>query len=263
MVSTSAARAASRPGHAPERRDGPGAFTTRPATVTAISAVGADPRRHQPAVPPPPGYDVLRHRRRARRGRRAVRRRRPPSAGRRTSGALAGTAQAQRVGRPGRTTHPRPAHPRPLPANGSTRSTSTRPGTRLMDVAVGDGLTAEPWTRPAGSRRPRAPRRRLHRLVAGRGGPPLPGLDDVRRGAGPAADPAWPRTLAARARLARRTTRAAPAGRQGRAAGGHGHDREAGRLRRPGQHDAARRARGPADGDTTGSPATSGSARPR
>ena len=112
-----------------------------------------------------------------------------------------------------------------------------------MEVAVGNGLTAEPWTRPAGSRRPRAPRRRVRRLVAGRGRPPLPGLDDVCRGAG-ARGRARRSPRAGSPSLASRDVRpgAAPDGRQARAHRRHGHDREAGRLRRARQHDHARSA---------------------
>ena len=68
-----------------------------------------------------------------------------------TLGALAGTPEVRAVGRPGRPRHPGAAHPRRPPASGSTRWSSTRPTTASCEVAVGNGLTAEPWTRPAGS----------------------------------------------------------------------------------------------------------------
>ena len=54
-----------------------------------------------------------------------------------------------------------------------------------MGVAVGNGLTAEPWTRPADAG---AHARRAAGFVVWsqvEAGPPLPGVDDVRRGAGP------------------------------------------------------------------------------
>ena len=60
----------------------------------------------------------------------------------------------------------------------------------LMERAVGHGLAAAALG--AGQpQRPRAPRRRLHGLVAHRAGPRLPGLDDVRRGPRAAGRPAY------------------------------------------------------------------------
>ena len=80
-----------------------------------------------------------------------------------------------------------------------------------------------------------------------------------------AAEPDRGGTLAARPRLALVRPGAVADGRQGRADRRHGHDREAGRLRRAGQHDVGggRPGRPAATATPTGSPATSGSARPR
>ena len=68
---------------------------------------------------------------------------------------------------------------------------------RLMEVAVSAGLAGAAWadTRPA----PTSPGRRPLSLVAGRGGPLLPDLDDVRRGARAACQPRTVRALRATA----------------------------------------------------------------
>ena len=73
-------------------------------------------------------------------------------------------------------------------------------------------------------------------------GPRLPDLDDVRRGPGAAGRRRARQGVDADAGLDVLRPRAAAARREARRAGRHGHDREAGRLRRPGQ-----RHRGPAD----------------
>ena len=106
----------------------------------------------------------------------------------------------------------------------------------LMERGVGYGLQAAPVDvrRPA---RPRAPRRRVLRLVADRAGPRLPDLDDVRRGAGAAGRRRDRQGVDAPARVAVLRLRAASGRGQGRRARRHGHDREAGRLRRARQRD--------------------------
>ena len=109
----------------------------------------------------------------------------------------------------------------------------------LMEVAVGAGLTAEPWTRPAGIGRPPAPCGRVHRVVRDRAGSPLPGLHDVCRGAGSGLEPRPRRALGPPARLPLLRLRSAARWPPSSGAiAGHGDDREAGRLRRPRQHDA-------------------------
>ena len=111
---------------------------------------------------------------------------------------------------------------------------------RLMEVAVGEGLTAEPWTRPVGTGAHARRAAGFVRLVAGRGGPPVPGLDDVRRRPGAGGRPRPRRALAARARLPRLRPGAAAPRRQAGPHGRDGDDREAGWLRRAGQHHPCR-----------------------
>ena len=109
-------------------------------------------------------------------------------------------------------------------------------------VALADGARGR--LRPAGRAvdlrrpaRPRAARGRLLRLVPDRAGPRLPDLHDVRRGAGVAGRRRDRQGVDAPARV--HVLRLRPASRrgQGRRAGRHGDDREAGRLRRPRQRD--------------------------
>ena len=81
-------------------------------------------------------------------------------------------------------------------ATGSTRSSFHPSWHWLMERAVGHGLAATPWERrPTAPARPRAPRRRLHGLVAHRARPRLPDLDDLRRRARRCAPTTrWPRS---------------------------------------------------------------------
>jgi len=95
--------------------------------------------------------------------------------------------------------------------------------------------------RPPGRAR-RAGRRLLH-LGAGRGRARLPGVDDLRRGAGAAAGPGARRAVRAAAHLARVRAWPARSARQARPARRHGDDREAGRLGRPGGHHGRHRRR--------------------
>ncbi len=110
----------------------------------------------------------------------------------------------------------------------------------LMTQAVGAGLTAEPWTSASRVRRARAPRRGLRPLVARRGGPRLPRLDDVCRGLGPATRRDRGCPLAARPGEPELRLRHPARGAEGRGHRGHGHDREAGRFGRARQHDPRR-----------------------
>ena len=182
-------------------------------------------------------------------------------------GRLAGSEETQRWADDAHRPPPRAAHPRP----------DRPPGRR--------GRLPPVLARPhVGRRRPRAHRRGLDAAVptaartcdgppassrgpAGRGGSPLPGLDDVCRRARAARRP---RPLADRwvPLLASRDVRpgAAAARRQPVRLAGHGHDREAGRVRRPRQHHAGRADAGRARrraATPIASPATSGSARRR
>ena len=110
----------------------------------------------------------------------------------------------------------------------------------LMERGIGHGLAAAPWeSERAAPARPSC--RRLLRVVADRAGPRLPDLDDVRRSAGAASRRRDRQGVDAPAGLAPLRPRRPRPHRQGRRAGRHGHDREAGRLGRPGQRD-----RGPA-----------------
>ena len=189
-------------------------FRADAALVEAVAAVrrGGAPRR--PVRPRPPGRLGA-----------------GPALGRRGEREPAGAA------------HPRPV--RPPGRRGRLPPVLARPdGRRGRRGPARGGLDRGP-------RRPRAPGGRLRRLVAGRGGARLPGVDDVRRGARPADRPGAGRRVRAGAHgTVVRPRPAGPVG-QGRAARRHGHDREAGRLRRPGQHDPGgarwRRRRVPAD----------------
>ena len=105
----------------------------------------------------------------------------------------------------------------------------------LMAVAVGHGMHAAPWR----DRTPGRARRtggQVLRVDAGGGRAWLPDLHDLRLGAGAAARPRARRPVRAAARLLQLRSRAAGSGREGRPAGRHGHDREAGGFRRQGQH---------------------------
>ncbi len=107
---------------------------------------------------------------------------------------------------------------------------------RLMKVAVGNGLTAEPWTRPAGSG---AHARRAAGFVVWsqvEAGHLCPVSMTYAAAPALAAEPAVAATLDAGARLARLRPGARAPRRQARPHRRHGDDREAGRLRRAGQH---------------------------
>ena len=150
-------------------------------------------------------------------------------------GRLAGTAEAQEWGRRAEANPPVLTTPRPLGQPG--RRGRVRPGVPRADAnrcrprAPRDALG-----RPA-RRRPRRPRREVHDLERRRRAR-LPGLDDLRRGAG-AADGARPGAdLRAAAHLHHLRPRPPRADHQGRAHRGHVDDREAGRVRRPRQHHA-------------------------
>ena len=119
-------------------------------------------------------------------------------------------------------------------ATGSTRSSSTPSWHWLMERAVGHGLAAAPWESDEAARA-RAPGRRLHGLVAHRAGARLPDLDDVRRRARAARRRRPREGVDAAARVALLRPRRPGTVDQARRARRHGHDREAGRLRRPGQ----------------------------
>ena len=129
----------------------------------------------------------------------------------------------------------------------------------LMDTAVSRGLHAAPWADPRpGAHVARAAK--FYVWTQAEAGPRLPDLDDLRRGARTAARPRPGGQVRAAAHRLRLRSRAAPGRRQAGPAVRHGHDREAGRLRRPGEHHprgarTGRRRRVP-----TCSPGTSGSA---
>ena len=110
----------------------------------------------------------------------------------------------------------------------------------LSEVAVSEGLSGRAGVgdgrrRPA-ARLARRPGRRLRRLVPGRGRSRLPGVHDVRRGPCAARDAVRRRRGRPARHLRRLRPGPAPARGQARRDAGDGHDREAGRQRRPRQH---------------------------
>ncbi|CAM5668477.1 hypothetical protein STENM223S_11184 [Streptomyces tendae] len=200
------------------------------------------PRRHQPA----PSHGPVRRLGRRRPARRGA------AGGRRLGGggpAQARTAGGRRrgagVGRAGQPARARAAHPRPVRA-------PRRRGRLPPELAPPD---AHRRRRGAGRRalggrpprRARRPHRRGTRLGPHRRRTRLPHVHDVRGGPRPAPGARAREDLRAAADQPRVRARAARAGREARAAGRHGDDREAGRLRRPHEHhrrDADRRAGG-------------------
>ncbi len=130
----------------------------------------------------------------------------------------------------------------------------------LMERAVGHGLAAAPWT----SDEPHAHVRRAAGFLAWSQTEPGHGCPiSMTYAAVPAlrADDAIAKEWTPAAGVAALRPRGAGPHRQARRARRHGHDREAGRLRRPGQRDA-----GPPDRRTTAGTrctATSGSRPPR
>ena len=178
---------------------------------------------------------------------------------------LPGRVCVRSTGGTGRPVGPRRSSARTgRPGSGSTRSTTT-PHTTAAAHAVAQRphrRAVDPAARPGAHA---APRGRVRRLEPGRGRPRLPGVDDVCGGAGPAPRPRPRRAVGSAARLPRLRPGAASRRGQGGRCRGHGHDREAGRLRRARQHHPGRagRRRPGARRRPTGSPATSGSARRR
>ncbi len=156
-------------------------------------------------------------RRRTARARAAGRARGHPGTGPAGQRAPAGAAQPRPVRQPDRRGRVPPRLARPDGDRG-------RP--RAARGAVGG---------PA-ARRPRGQGREVLRMVPGGGGPRLSHLDDLRGGAGAAARAGAGRPVRAAARHPCLRPRPAPARRQARPAVRHGHDREAGRQRRAGEH---------------------------
>ena len=144
-------------------------------------------------------------------------------------------------------------------ATASTRSSSIPPGTRCCATSVEHGAHALSWREPRDGRAGRARGAVLPR-GAGRGRPHVPALDDARGRAGAARAARARRRVGAAAHVARVRPRPRAGRRQARRALRHGHDREAGRLRRPRQHHDRAAASAAA---STSSRDTSGSARRR
>ena len=112
------------------------------------------------------------------------------------------------------------------------------PGLALADGARGRPRAGRDAVGAAGRRRSRrapAPRGRLPGLVAHRARPRLPDLDDLRRDPGAARRRRAGQGVDAAARLHDLRPRPPAGEREARRAVRHGHDREAGRLRRPRQ----------------------------
>ncbi len=156
--------------------------------------------------------------------------------------------------------HRRCCAPSTATGGGSTRSSSTRPGTGCWARRSSTGCTPRPGaTRARAPRWPGRPGSMLWTQVEA--GARLPGQHDLRGRARPAGQPRAGRGVGAPAHRPGLRAAAGPGGGQGGGAVRHGHDREAGRPRRAGQHH-----RGPTRAARTGgrcSPGTSGSARPR
>ena len=110
----------------------------------------------------------------------------------------------------------------------------------LMRMAVAHGLHALPWREPRAGRARRAGRALLPD-GPGRGRPRLPDLDDVCRRAGAPGPSGAGGGVGAAPDLARVRPAHAAGRREDRRAVRHGDDGEAGRLRRPREHDARRR----------------------
>ena len=204
---------------------------------------------------------------------RAQRRRRRPRAGRgrrapRLGRGARGAAAAGRRGRHRRGPRAGPARQRAPPRADAVRPLRQpdRRGRVPPVLALADGAGGRPRAGrdavgAAGRRRSRrapAPRGRLHGLVAHRARPRLPDLDDVRRGPGAARRRRAREGVDAAAGLHDLRPRPAAGEREARRAVRHGHDREAGRLRRPRQ-----RHRGAAAARTAATPCTATSGSPR
>jgi putative acyl-CoA dehydrogenase len=148
-------------------------------------------------------------------------------------------------------------------ATASTRSSST-PSYHALMAAAARGRPARHAVAPAAA---------AARTCRARGGfmlftelravGPVPDLDDLCRHAGAARQRRRSTRLGARAHQPRLRPGAPALARQARRDHGHGHDREAGRLRRARQHHAGRARRHDAWGARYRSPATSGSSRRR
>ena len=173
-------------------------------------------------------------------------------------GRQAGSAARHRARRPGRGAPAGAAHPRPV--RPPHRPGGVRPELPRADGDL-DGL--RPARHAVGVRRPaRPPRacRQAERLGPGRRRPPVPDLDDVRRGAGAARRPDAGRAVRARAHRGRLRPVLPRAGGEAVPHRRHVDDGEAGRLGRAREHHPRRRIRPTAP---TGSPGTSGSRRRR
>ena len=224
----------------------------------------AVPRRHprgdQP-VDPAGGLQHVRGRPRADRGAAARGRRVGRGAGAR--GRRVRRLGAARSAGGSRRTRTRPGCARTIAsATGSTRSSSTPPGTSCS--ARGSASASTPCRGASRSPARTSPGRRCSSRSQAEAGVGLPALDDLLGDPGAAQAARARRRVGAALYLARLRRRAAPRPRQARRPLRDGDDREAGRLGRARQHhhrDAGerRRARAP----STRSRATSGSCRRR
>ncbi len=105
---------------------------------------------------------------------------------------------------------------------------------RLMELATERGLHSLPWTEGRGGHAARAAM--FMTWGAGRGGAWVSDLDDLRGRAGAARQPLARRPLGAAPHQDRLRPAADRPGSQERSPRRHGDDREAGWLRRPGEH---------------------------
>ena len=159
-----------------------------------------------------------------------------------TLGLRVGDPDVQRWAVRGQRQPANPANPRPLTGTGSTRSTSTRPGTHCMKVAVGEGLAGAPWasTAPGAHVRRAAGFYVWSQAEAGHGCPismTYSVVPALRR------QPELARVFEPGLTATTYDPGLRAPATQGRVAGRHGHDRETGRLGRAGQHDHGDRRR--------------------
>src|SRR6266403_313571 len=133
------------------------------------------------------------------------------------------------------------AHARPIrPSNRRSRFSS---GVARADAAFGRERRPLRTVARPGRRSARRTRGEDVPRLADGSRPRVPGVDDVLRLPGPAAPGRPARGMGAADRLARIRLPRAARGRKARRPDRHGHDREAGRLRRAGEHHAGRPAR--------------------